>query len=253
MTRQVATTTPSRSHVAKVADAVSAGAGPNERAVPGVHWDTVAGERIAFLPQRGAWWDRARTLIVADLHLGKAEALAAAGAPLNGGVLDATLARIGDLAHRLNAARVIVVGDLLHAPAGLTPGLVDRVREWRRTLTAQIVVVPGNHDRRIEAVAREWDLLVTGSSLIELPFGFVHDPVDVPVSHDIGAWWVGHVHPCVLLGGRGDSLKLPCFIVSERVVQLPAFSTFTSGVCVRPAPGDCVHVIADATVVAMNR
>lgn len=265
MTRHLAPTTQPTSHVAKIADAVSAGAecaavsagaAPPSSPFPGSHWDTIAGERVAFLPQRAAWWERARTLILADLHLGKAEAFAAAGAGLNGGVLDETLARISHCALALNASRLIIVGDLLHAPAGLTPGLIDRVREWRRTLTAQIVVVPGNHDRRIETVAREWDLLVTGSSLVEPPFGFVHDPIDIPpppALPDARAWWVGHVHPCVWLGGRADALKLPCFIVSDRAIQLPAFSTFTSGVCVRTAPGERVHVIADSTVLPLNR
>lgn len=219
----------------------------------GAHWDVIAGERVAFLSQRAVWWEGRRTLILADLHIGKAETLAAAGAALGGGVLDETLSRINALMLLLKATRIIIVGDLLHAPAGLTPLLVARVREWRRSIGADIVVVPGNHDRRIEAVAREWDLGVTGSTLIEPPFGFVHDPVDVPPSADGHVWWVGHVHPCVWLGGRGDGLKLPCFIVSPRVVQLPAFSVFTSGVCVRPGPAERVHVIADGTVVPLNR
>lgn len=240
--------------VTKLADVVPHIESALPPALPGALWDSIAGERVAFLPQRAAWWERARTLILADLHLGKAETFAAAGAALNGGVLDHTLAQLSDLASSLDAARLIIVGDLLHAPAGLTPALIDRVREWRRTLLAQIVVVPGNHDRRIDAVAREWDLLVTSASLIEPPFGFVHDPADVPAaSPSVATWWVGHVHPCIWLGNRADALKLPCFIASDRLVQLPAFSTFTSGVCVRPSPGDRVHAIADSTVVPLTR
>lgn len=240
--------------VTKLADVLPHSESAPPPALPGAHWDTIAGERVAFLPQRAAWWERARTLILADLHLGKAETFAAAGAALNGGVLDHTLAQLSDLASSLNAARLIIVGDLLHAPAGLTSALIDRVREWRRSLVAQIVVVPGNHDRRIDAVSREWDLLVTSASLIEPPFGFVHDPADVPTSSpSVATWWVGHVHPCIWLGNRADALKLPCFIASDRLVQLPAFSTFTGGVCVRPSPGDRVHAIADSTVVPLTR
>lgn len=256
MTGQIAPTPQAGLCVAKLGDAVVAA--PAHATVAGAHWDDVAGERIAFLPQRAAWWARARTLILADLHLGKAEAFAAAGAGLNGGVLDETLARIGHLVETLGAARLIVAGDLLHAPAGLTGAMMARVREWRRSLGAEIVVVPGNHDRRIDVAAREWDIVVTAPSFIEHPFGFVHDPVDVPTTSDVRAWWVGHVHPCVRLGGRGDALKLPCFIVSGdaasgQVVRLPAFSVFTSGVCVRPNPGDRVHAVADATVVPLTR
>lgn len=228
---------------------------PVERGAPhsGAHWDVIAGERVAFLPERAAWWERARTLIIADVHLGKAEAMASAGAALNGGVLDATLERLGTLITTCRAQRVMIVGDLLHAPAGLTPAMIARVREWRRGMACELVVVPGNHDRRLSHVAMEWDLVVTSATLHETPFAFVHDPAAVDTDRDDAMWWAGHVHPCVWLGNRADALKLACFIVSERVVLLPAFSMFTGGVCVQPQHGDRVHAIADSTVVPLRR
>lgn len=40
------------------------------------------GERIDLLPERAAWWPAARTLFVADAHLGKAAVFRARGLPV---------------------------------------------------------------------------------------------------------------------------------------------------------------------------
>ncbi len=41
--------------------------------------DAIASGALALLPERGVWSPAARTLFVADLHLGKASAFRAAG------------------------------------------------------------------------------------------------------------------------------------------------------------------------------
>src|SRR4029453_9621770 len=44
----------------------------------------------------------------------------------------------------------------------------------------------------------------------------------------------GHLHPAVTLHGRGgDSVRLPCFWIRERLVVLPAFGAFTGGASIR--------------------
>jgi len=37
---------------------------------------------VVLLPERAVWWPATRTLLVADLHLGKCETLRANGAPM---------------------------------------------------------------------------------------------------------------------------------------------------------------------------
>ena len=59
----------------------------------------------------------------------------------------------------------------------------------------------------------------------------------------------GHVHPGVVLAGRGgDRLRLPCFHFGARVGVLPAFGTFTGMHPIKRDPGDRVFVVADNAV-----
>jgi len=43
---------------------------------------TVRGEELLLLPQRALWWPAQKTLLVADLHFGKAATLRAHGIPV---------------------------------------------------------------------------------------------------------------------------------------------------------------------------
>jgi DNA ligase-associated metallophosphoesterase len=224
------------------------------------HTIEIAGSRFVLLPERAALWADAPggpTLLVSDVHLGKCEALRAMGSPLPGGIVEADLARLECVIARTDASRVVIIGDLLHAPIGVTEWLVDRVGMWRDRAAlrdVEIVVVPGNHDRTLHAVSDAWRLRVAPQTWHAGPLRFVHDP-----AHRIGPAdqsgdgaatfaWSGHLHPAIRLAARGDTLRLPCFWLTPSVGVLPAFSRFTGGVAITPRDEDRVFAIADDRV-----
>lgn len=214
----------------------------------------VAGEEVWLTDSRAAWWPRASTLIVADLHLGKSETLAATGVPMPRGVCDEMLRRLGDEVSRWGASRVLVLGDLLHAPAGLAPGLIDQVGEWRAGLGAQIWVVPGNHDRSIDRVVNPWLLTMCEPAIEEEPFRFVHNgDADACTGLQGKFTWCGHVHPAVWLKGNGDCVRLPCFRISPRMGTLPAFSRFTAGAPIVPGVQERIFAVAPGAVVEVTK
>ncbi|MEZ6232769.1 MAG: ligase-associated DNA damage response endonuclease PdeM [Phycisphaerales bacterium] len=190
------------------------------------------GERLWLMPERAVWWPRRETLIVADLHLGKSQALRAGGAAVPAGVLDESLARLTSAIERAGATRLLVVGDLLHAGIGLTPDLIDRVAAWRREFPGVVAVVPGNHDRSLARVRDAWGLEITDGIHVDAPLAFVHDPAtceNADALPGVGFTWCGHVHPAVRIRGGGDAVKLPCFAIGPRLGLLPAFTRFAAG------------------------
>src|SRR5262245_20817950 len=127
------------------------------------------GERVELLPERAVWWPAAATLLVADLHWGKSETFRVSGAPVPGGVLESDLARLDAVVGATGARRVLVLGDLLHAGIGITPGLLEQVAAWRsgRARDLDLSVVPGNHDRRLDLVTESWRLTVCRGTMRE--------------------------------------------------------------------------------------
>lgn len=188
--------------------------------------------------------------------MGKSETMAAAGMPVPGGVIEHDLMRLGGMIKRFGAKRVLVLGDLLHAPAGLAEGMVERVAAWMGASGAVWEIVPGNHDRKLERVAERWGLGVHGDVHVEEGMGFVHDGVRDgrrAVGLSASFVWSGHVHPLVRIRGNGDRLRLPCFFVTGVAGVLPAFSFFTGGVLVDHLdPSGRAYAIADECVMEIG-
>jgi uncharacterized protein len=225
---------------------------PSIRWLPARAADWGAAAEVALLPHRAIYWPAARTLLVADLHWGKCETFRAGGAPLPQGLLEADLQRLSNALRATESSRLIVIGDLLHTAIGITDWLVDTIAEWReRHAGIEILVAPGNHDRRIAAVADIWRLSIAGAVYEEGPFAFVHDPDDAaPAAGQYS--WAGHLHPMITLRGRGDCIRLPCFWMGQAVGVLPAFSAFTDGMSIQPEPGDAVVAAAPDGIFAVQ-
>ena len=89
----------------------------------GVAIATLAGESVELHAERAMHWPRARTLFVADVHLGKAAAFRAGGVAIPRGATANDLARLTALIERTRATRLVILGDFLHAAAGRVPAL----------------------------------------------------------------------------------------------------------------------------------
>lgn len=219
---------------------------------------TIAGERVHLLPSRGLYWGAQATLFVADIHLGKSQTLRAAGAPIPAGVLGETLDRLSSMIDAADAERVIVLGDLTHAPVGLTDDIVDRFCAWRAIHPVPMALVAGNHDRKLRTtgiadLCGKWGIEVLPPEARLGPFVLQHEPERTPTAHALA----GHLHPAVTLSSGSDALKVPAFWAAGGtgdggVTVLPAFSLFASGTPVRAEPRDRVWAVAPDRVIELG-
>ena len=75
-------------------------------------------ERAIFLPDHSA-------LVLSDVHLGKAASFQAHGLPVPEGDDLVDLTRISHLLEITQARELVIVGDLLHSPRGISPQLIS--------------------------------------------------------------------------------------------------------------------------------
>ncbi|MFA6045001.1 MAG: ligase-associated DNA damage response endonuclease PdeM [Phycisphaerales bacterium] len=202
---------------------------------------------VTLLPQRAALWGVGQTLLVADLHLGKCETFHGAGVPVPGGIHDETLGRLGEAIRVSGAQRVLILGDLLHAPAGNTTAMIDAVAAWRQEFSLPMQLVEGNHDRRVREAAEVWNIELLGARHEEQGVLFTHAPT--PEIGESVYSWCGHLHPAIKIHGGRLPVKLACFHLSPTIGVLPAFSRLTAGAGLRRGPGDRVFAIAEGRVV----
>lgn len=188
--------------------------------------------------------ETARTLVVADLHLGKSAAFRAGGLPIPEGDDERDLARLAGLVTDQKADRVVVAGDLFHAPSGLTSALKQSLETFVSELAVPLVLVTGNHDVKLRRLPEG---LEARSSLDLGGLRVVHDPADVEAGMPSIC---GHWHPVVRIpdGGRA-SLRRPCFLLRGSTLVLPAFGGFTGGAVITPQAGDRIFTGLRAGVV----
>ncbi len=211
----------------------------------------VAGEGLRLLPERLAYWETRRMLLVADAHIGKAATFRAGGIPVPRGTTREGLDRLDVAILRTGATRVVFLGDLLHAREGRDPETLRALSEWRAAhATLEVILVRGNHDRGAGDPPVEAGIQCVDAPVMDGPFVLAH----YPAPHSEGYVLAGHLHPGALLAGPARQWeRLPCFWVGSQVMVLPAFGDFTGLANIEPARDDRVYVVGEGQVIYANR
>lgn len=189
----------------------------------------LGGEPMRAYADRALFWPARERLLIADLHLGKADVFRAAGIALPRGGTAYDLARVAALVEASGARSVWVLGDLLHGRTDLS--------SWRDAWEAfrdrhpllSVVVVDGNHDRALAGAGL--DVERVGDVVADGPFVLRHAPGTDPRGHVL----CGHVHPVLKLPGHP---RTPAFWQRAGCTVLPAFSAFTGGYALRLQTGE---------------
>ena len=210
----------------------------------------VIGERLTLMPERAVFWERNRTLLVADPHWGKAATFRASAIPVPRGTTAEGLARLDRAIARMAPRRVVFLGDYLHAREGRAPETLRALADWRAAnRDLDIVLVRGNHDRRAGDPPAEAGVRCVDAPLHEKPFVLAHHPG----TSDDGYVLAGHLHPGVHLFGPGRMReRLPCFWLGRAGAVLPAFGDFTGLADVTPEGGDRVYAVTRDEVVEVR-
>lgn len=209
----------------------------------------VAGVPLRLLPQRAAFLPETGLLLVADLHLGKAQSFRRLGVPVPRGTTAESLARLDDALAVTGARAVAFLGDLIHSARSKSPATWDEVAAWRaRHPGLALTLVRGNHDRHAGDPPPAWGIDCVEEPLRLGPLALAHHPEPVEGAYVLA----GHLHPAVFLGGRAhDGLRLPCFHFGAGVGVLPSFGAFTGSHVLRRTPGDRVYAVHEGGVVAL--
>jgi len=170
--------------------------------------------------RKAVYWDDEKTLILADLHVGKVMHFRKNGSALPMKASSNNLVALIELINFYNAKKVIFLGDLFHSSFNL------EWNEWINFFNSSglnFTLVIGNHDKEthiiknIEKLNIVFQLELNGFLLSHHPKtknGYVN--------------FCGHIHPSISLSLIGNrKIKLQCFSITKNQVVFPAFGKFT--------------------------
>ncbi len=214
----------------------------------------IAGQCLVADSARVLAWPAQRALLVADLHLGKAQVFRQAGLSMPEGSDEHDLRRLADAVARHSAERLFLLGDIVH---GATTIDATWRHAWQRFASAhgqlEMVAIIGNHDRH------DRDALVGTASLSNGfalgPFDLRHHPIDSGATDPSARSFViaGHLHPLAVVSDSGRDYRLPCFWLQPSQLVLPAFGSTTRGQPAKAGPGDRIIAITPAGLHEVTR
>ena len=196
-------------------------------------------------PSGAVFWQEKKTLLLADVHLGKVAHFRKNGIPVPRKAEGAFYTKMETLFNTFPIERVLFLGDLFHSNQNNEWHLFAA---WIKQQKAAMVLVEGNHD-----VIPAWKFERLGIAVVdtldEEGFSFTH----FPTALENRFVFCGHVHPGVKLKGGGlQRLSLPCFFKSHNQLILPAFGTFTGLHLLQAKEDDRVFVTTGKEVVEVN-
>ncbi len=210
----------------------------------------LAGERVLLLPQKALYWPAERTLLIADIHFGKAASFRALGVPVPRGTTSENLAAIETLLTTYEVQRIVFLGDFLHSKSAQAPATLQAMLDWRgRHQELDLLLVRGNHDWHAGDPSESLRVAMADEPFACGPFALCHHPGLACEGYVLA----GHVHPVFHLRTQRESLRLPCFLLGTSRAILPAFGAFTGGHSLVPQDSDKVYVVADESIFLIEK
>lgn len=205
---------------------------------------TIQGEQVYLLPEKAIYWPAQKTIILSDLHWGKAAHFRKNGIAIPAHTQHADEAKLSELVRKHNAERLVIAGDMFHSTQNKE---TDNFSHWRSQHSQlSIDLVLGNHDILEKTIYTSYGIMLHEEVLDAGPFMFSHDELHTP-----GKFYIhGHIHPSFSISGKGrTSMKLSCYCMDDKKMVLPSFGSFTGSHKIAANAYRHIYVIAEDEVI----
>ena len=199
-----------------------------------------------LLPEKAIYRADTKTLVVADLHLGKAMHFRKSGISIPQKSAYKDYVQLQAIIDNWQPEKIILLGDLFHSEIN---------SEWQlfcEFINAfpmiEFTLVLGNHDILNNNFYKNLNIKLIKAFLEIDGIIFSHIPLKVIPIGKINV--AGHIHPGILLRGMGkQNIRLPCFYFSKNSFILPAFGSLTGLHIIEKEKHSKVFVVANKKVV----
>ncbi|MTI41394.1 ligase-associated DNA damage response endonuclease PdeM [Fulvivirga lutimaris] len=203
-------------------------------------------EKLTLLGEKGIIWEKHQLLLIADLHLGKANHFRRSGIAVPSKSNDQNIERLISLLQEERIERVLFMGDLFHSH--YNPSWEDFGTFINSFPEITFDLVIGNHDIMSEHQYTKYGINIYKDPLTIGPFIISHEPMETFDGYNLA----GHIHPGVVLRGKArQGIRLPCFHFGDKQGLLPAFGEFTGLHKLSIKKSDKVFPIVEGKVLAV--
>jgi len=172
-------------------------------------------------------------VVIADLHLGYEGVLRMEGVAMPRYQEKVIMEQLASIIEKYEPGKVIVNGDFKHNFGR------NLRQEWHEVSNVlkflcrkrDVVLIRGNHDNFLKTIASKFDVTMADK----------YDMNGVTIEHghkyvEGKRMIIAHEHPSIKLRDKvGATISLPCYLYSDEIIVMPAFSPLASGTDVSSA------------------
>lgn len=209
--------------------------------------------RLELFPSGAMGWGK--TLLVADLQLGKETVFQKSGLAIPSGATRRTIKRLLEHLQGGRFERLVVLGDLLHAPTGWTEELEQLLSDAKCSLPdVRWELVVGNHDRRSHERLRGIGWHVQNPPVLDGRMLYLHEPPQETHRRNdaqgADLTLCGHLHPSFKVPiDANTSTKVPCFWIRPESIVLPAFGGWVGTHAIEPCRSDRIVLCVEGQLI----
>jgi DNA ligase-associated metallophosphoesterase len=203
------------------------------------------GQEILLLPEKAVYIPAEEMLVISDWHLGKLAHFRQEGVLVPFVPVANELDRLGKLISMYKVDCVVFLGDLFHSRLnGEWHEFVQYIGQFPEI---RFVLTKGNHDILPAEALADVKLEVLDELVINGGIVLSHEPVSQLTSSMTNL--VGHIHPgCVVHVKGRQRFRLPCFLLDNNILTLPAFGKWTGLHIVKNKGNNQVFAVVDDAV-----
>ena len=196
------------------------------------------GENLILDPRKAMIWPSEESIFISDTHFGKSSIFRKHGLQIPEGSDEEMLISISNLIEDYQIKRLFILGDFVHGALPEGDMFFELFNTWRRAHNhISVVLIRGNHDVDLQALCLNrlevYDRYMVQSAEL------VHDPASATKNVYVS----GHVHPFLKFKSSQESVRMPIFWCSSKMLILPAFGLFTGGENVELSFGEVAYAI----------
>lgn len=180
-------------------------------------------ETLSLLPEKAILLPEHNALLIADLHFGKTSHFRKNGLPIPAKAAEADFQALNQVVLRYNPEKVYFLGDLFHSEENQEWGfLIKMLASFANT---QFYLIPGNHDLVTLPNGSSSNFSIADETVHLGKLSLSHDPSHCAKNQNSIC---GHIHPGHRLKGKGrQSVMLPSFYITPKLILMPAFGALT--------------------------
>ena len=205
----------------------------------------IEGISTYLLPEKALFFVEDQTLVIADVHLGKATHFRKAGIALPYSP-ENDLLRLQQLLHKTKCSRIVFLGDLFHSSYNAEWDEFILFRKAFPEINFHLII--GNHDILNKQIYHDSGLEISCELILNNKISLTHDKENSALFNIHG-----HVHPGVKIRGKGrQSIVLPTYVLYKHRMIIPAFGKLTGKYILKAGDAEQLYVVSDSDVWELN-